>query len=197
MRKLPQKYEDIIDNIIYKLVPTMSNILDPLTPNTITFISLIFGLISVNKIYNDYYYQAILFYMLSYLFDCIDGYHARRKKLVSKFGDYFDHISDILIFVLMAWVILKKIGNDRNIYLIISLTIINIMLMSVHFTLQECYYGKESSKFLNIMNLKIKNPEKYLIYSRYFGSGCFNIYIIMIILYLSIDVSIDLSFNKI
>ena len=38
-------------------------------------------------------------YMLSasgaYLFDCLDGQYARAYGMVSKFGDYYDHITDV------------------------------------------------------------------------------------------------------
>ena len=34
--------------------------------------------------------------ILSCFFDNLDGHHARKYKLVSKFGDMLDHIGDIV-----------------------------------------------------------------------------------------------------
>lgn len=188
MRKLPPKYDDMIDNMIYRIVPFLSNLMGSFTPNMITLLSFIFGLISVRSLYFNYFIKAMIFYSLSYIFDCIDGYHARRKNMTSKFGDYFDHISDIFVFILLFLVLYIKISKNSYCYHIIVLTFINIILMSFHFTLQECYYGKDTSPFLNFFNLKIKNPEKYLIITRYFGSGSFNLYIVGLIFFLSFNI---------
>ena len=41
--------------------------------------------------------------MLGYYFDCIDGPMARKYNMVTVFGDYYDHGTDIICFTLVNY----------------------------------------------------------------------------------------------
>jgi phosphatidylglycerophosphate synthase len=72
----------------------------PVTPNQITTLSLISGLVAaVCFLQNDYrlrLFGAILF-VFCYLLDNCDGEVARIKHLSSKFGDYYDTFVDWVV----------------------------------------------------------------------------------------------------
>ncbi|HZX44982.1 MAG TPA: CDP-alcohol phosphatidyltransferase family protein [Candidatus Nanoarchaeia archaeon] len=84
-------YRRISLRITYLLIRTQ------ITPNQITFFSLILGLVASFLFSLGSYYYAlvgILFIHLSFLFDHVDGEIARYKKLRSDFGAWFDQVSD-------------------------------------------------------------------------------------------------------
>lgn len=95
MSKINDEFENPIDLLCYRFVQKhLSFYYDlGLTPNHITTFSLLSGLLSAKFIYTDNKFLAISFLLLSYYFDNADGALARKYKLYSKFGDYYDHIS--------------------------------------------------------------------------------------------------------
>ena len=187
VKKLDKNQDNPIDNIIYKIVEVLDPIFYKLnfTPNIITTLSLITGLLSGYYFYNNNI-LCIPLYILSYILDCSDGYFARKYNMTSKFGDYYDHISDIIktsIIIYLIYIRSKKINKNKLILLILSLFI----LMYYHLSLQELVYNKqENSKSLNLLN-NIMNLNKENIYwSRYFGCGTF-LLLIVILMYSSIN----------
>ena len=46
---------------------------------------------------NNNYILACIYYFISYFFDVLDGIYAREYNMVSEFGDYYDHIKDIVV----------------------------------------------------------------------------------------------------
>lgn len=70
-----------------------------LTPNLITFFSLIIALLSSVLIIIggqiDFYIAAVLI-NVSHVFDCMDGQMARYRGTSSRVGNYFDKITDLI-----------------------------------------------------------------------------------------------------
>lgn len=75
-----------------------------LTPNILTTLSLLCGLLAVFFLFDNYGW-FFLFALLHFFFDSIDGVVARLSAPTS-FGDYYDHLTDSLITILA----LVKIG---------------------------------------------------------------------------------------
>ena len=97
------KNYDIVDKSIHKFItyPILPILVKlNLTPNFITTISLICGIISFVLISSDNYICGSLFFMLRYILDCLDGPVARLTKKTSEFGDIYDHCVDWFTFVL-------------------------------------------------------------------------------------------------
>ncbi len=72
----------------------------PLTPNQLTFLSLISGLAAALLFsVGNYKYDitAAILFIISYIFDNCDGEIARAKGNTSEFGRKFDDISDWLV----------------------------------------------------------------------------------------------------
>ena len=73
MRKIKKEFENPIDNIIIDMAEKITPFLYETghTPNIITTYSLIFGLLSVYYLNKNNITMFILFYIISYFFDCI------------------------------------------------------------------------------------------------------------------------------
>ena len=196
-RKLPKKLDNPIDNFI------LDYIVDPInplfykigmTPNKLTGVSGIFGLLSVYCVYNSNYILGSLLFAISYIFDCFDGNFARKYNMVTEFGDWFDHIKDNIITILLIIVLYNK--NDKKIIKIItfSIFILLFLLLLLYVNEQEKYYHSKNDNLLKSESLKkfcsiLKNltnqdtlPEDKLKYLKYFGCGSFNLYICLVIL---------------
>lgn len=89
-----------------------------ITPNQITFFNFLLALITCFLIvFGRYPYLIIAGVLLQivYIFDCLDGDTARLKKLKSKFGEWFDHNTDIwkgvLLYSSIAFAYYRQTGN--------------------------------------------------------------------------------------
>jgi CDP-L-myo-inositol myo-inositolphosphotransferase len=93
----------IIDRyIIRKISGLISGILvkTPITPNQVTIVSLVIGIISAVFFSNGTYTSTIIagvFYFISTVFDQCDGEVARFKHIESDFGRIFDIIVDSIV----------------------------------------------------------------------------------------------------
>jgi phosphatidylglycerophosphate synthase len=115
-----------------------------LTANNITFLSMIFGLISIFYLYKHNWKMFAIMYYISYFFDCMDGHYARKYKMVSKFGDYFDHIKDVLVFLGIFIVLVRKYIVSLKIWIIFVIVLfIFTILMMCHIGCQEKIYHED------------------------------------------------------
>jgi phosphatidylglycerophosphate synthase len=184
MRKLPAKYENPVDNLFICAVDRVMPIFKcfNLTPNHLTFLSLIFGLISIYYLHSYEKEYFTIFFLIAYFFDVADGHYARSYKLTSKFGDYFDHIKDIIVSLLSMYVVCKRYDVSWSIAIIF---IICILLMNIHLGCQEKIYTKASTDTLTILrSLCPGDPERSIKVSKYFGSGSTQIFAIIILYFL-------------
>lgn len=186
-RKISELHENPIDNCLIKLCEPVSNILRKLniTPNQITAVGLSMGLLSFLFIIKKQFYLAFIFFWISYYLDCLDGYYARKYNMVTSFGDYFDHLRDIIVLVLILggiWVNLNK--KQRIIYVIILA--LTSVCMNMHLGCQE--KNSNTRKFNHCLGwMQMMCPDKNMIYfSRFFGSGSFILVVSLYILYLQL-----------
>ena len=87
MRKLPKKLDNPFDNVIIDLLcEPMAQFFHKLhmTPNDITTLSLITGLLSVIFLYKGLPIISVVFYFFSYVFDCVDGFTLGSIKCALK-----------------------------------------------------------------------------------------------------------------
>ena len=190
MRKIHPSLENPIDNIVLDIgietLPIFRNL--GFTPNGLTTLSLIFGLMSV---YNLYYNNKILFavwYLVSYFFDSIDGMMARKYNMVSKFGDIYDHAKDCLVFGLVIIILLFKYPLNKNV-LLYSLLGGSYLLSLVHLDCQERIYSKSNeSSLLGILGGlctgKDVDLEKKTKITKYFGVGTATLILVIVPFYL-------------
>jgi phosphatidylglycerophosphate synthase len=173
MRKLAREFENPFDNILYDLSEVFSEQFHKwgFTPNVLTTLSNIFFIFSVIYIYKQQYVIATILYIVAYFFDNFDGYFARKYDMVTVFGDYYDHTSDILKGIIIIIILFKLLPSDRfKKFIVIFLILFFIFL--VQFGCQEKYYNTNQSPSLAVWKkLCIYNPEKTMRITRYFGSG--------------------------
>jgi len=179
MRKLPNKYENPFDNFLLHINeytgPYMYNA--GISPNTITSLSSITCILVIILLFQANYYLAAFFLVISYYFDCLDGHLARSYKMGTIFGDYYDHISDVLkiISILLALYII----DSTKFFKILPLYILISILMLIHLGCQELYFQKKQSPTLSFTeNLcpvedksNINQITNTLNITKYFGCG--------------------------
>lgn len=172
-RKLDDKYEGPVDNFLYIFVKKITPILRKigLTPNHVTFLSALSALISLYYFYKGEYKIAALFWLLNYFFDCVDGYMARKYDMITKVGDYFDHITDTISYWLLIFLFYKK----RRYKEIIIIIIVTYSMVNFMYLQEKIYDKKDESETLNmnLINHILINQEKEenIKYLRLFSPG--------------------------
>ena len=64
------------------------------------------------------------------MYDVLDGNYAKKYKMVTKFGDLYDHIKDISVNILLVFVFYKYMTFKHNKRLCLILLIITIILFT-------------------------------------------------------------------
>jgi phosphatidylglycerophosphate synthase len=189
MRKIPKSAENPIDNFCVDI----SEVLCPLfkrcgfTPNGITTLSLVFGLISIYFLWKYNMFLFSVTYFISYLFDCMDGHYARKYNMVSKGGDIYDHVKDIVVHIILFSVLFYRYPVKANTrYIIMAVMAVFTILMTVHLGCQEKIYDTEESDTLSFSRkLCLGNAEDTIKFTRYFGCGTFALVIIALVIYMN------------
>ena len=191
-RKIPEKYDNPIDNqlliVVEKLNPIFKNV--GFSPNGITTLSLLMGILFLYNYNKKNYLLAGGFFGMSYFFDCMDGNYARTYKMESKFGDIYDHGKDILVVLVFLYLFIYKEISLYFKLLFMIILFFAYFMMCIHMNYTEQYISKNTNhknsllqdvfcKFLSCDKNEIdKNLEKYKI----FGCGTFNLVIILCII---------------
>lgn len=186
--KIPSSQENPFDvyniSLVDKLCPTFKSL--KFTPNGITTLSLIFGLLSLLFLWNYNVLGFGICYYISYLFDCLDGHYARKYNMVSKFGDLYDHIKDVLVVIGIFTILYLRYKKKNNVWRnFILLTIGMTLFMNAQLGCQEKLYPKNESDTLKFAkNLCPGSPTKTIQITKWFGCGTWIIYIILAVWYL-------------
>ena len=177
MKKLPSYLESPVDNGIYyiieKIAPSVYSM--GFTPNMITTLGNVCTLIFIYFFIQKRFYLSALFFFLSYMFDCLDGYLARSYNMTTEFGDLYDHTSDLL--KTLSYIYLLFTTNRQIFFKILPIILVSMVLTFIHFAHQEIYYGKPGDSitlqlFTMFSLAKTKEEaEQYLPLTRYFGCG--------------------------
>ena len=167
MSKLPQKYENPIDNLIVKTF-FYDDFIHKLgiTPNMIT----LFRISLFLYVYYNYNNKTILItYIFNYYLDCLDGYISRKYNQNTVLGDYLDHVSDLITSILLFYILFPTL-NKLDILIIITF----IILQNIHLGCQQKYHNKNTKNketldiFRNLCFCDIN-------ISKYFGCGTFTL----------------------
>ena len=122
-------------------------------------------------------YIFIIFMWLGYFFDCMDGHYARTYDMCTTFGDYYDHTSDILIHFTFGLLFFSTFAiHNYVLYFVLSLC---LSLTGLHMGCQEIIHTAfitkspsfKSHSSHSLQWLKVFADEKYIHWSRYFGTG--------------------------
>lgn len=182
--KTSENLENPFDNFLYSICDKISPSLVKLgiTPNIVTTFSLISGILSVYLIYKNNYILGALFCFISYFFDCLDGFIARRYNMKSEFGYYYDHTSDIIVIILFFIVYFtKKTLNIKFRIFIFILFILLYFIGSIHMGCQELQKEVNNSKDLHVGLKKLCRNKEDIQITRFFGLGTHAIIVLLII----------------
>ncbi len=175
VNKLSEEHENIFDIYICKFIDTHLHIFKQLgfTPNMITTLSLFVGCLSGYMIYNKKYKLAGILFFVAYYLDCVDGKFARKYNMVTKFGDYYDHFSDIFKLLFVVYFLYKDNYQQFKTFgiIIVLLTILCLYQMGCQ---QSIYSEKEKIKESPTLDLFKPSHKKCIINihdTKYFGCG--------------------------
>ena len=199
MRVLPLEYKNPLYGAVIKLSEYLSPVFRKykMSPNGITTLSLVFGLISLWCLHQQTASGVFWFgiwYLVQYFFDCMDGYYARRYKMTSELGDWYDHLKDTFLYLAICYVLVKQYGlltSPISICLIIGLGLLQYWYNGC----LGIYRGDSNeSKRFSIMTAARRwcthssesTVKKRLSYLRWFGSSTcvINVWIIAIYLWI-------------
>ena len=150
----------------------------------ITTIGVFSSLLGAYFLYTKKIYLFIFFYLFAYFCDCLDGYIARKYKKETIFGDYYDHITDVIQMILIIFILVYK----YNILKYKSITIVTLILIIIYAITQGCQeklMGNNTSEILGIT--KKMCPEKIktnISLFKLFGSGTVIFYVMFLSYYL-------------
>lgn len=193
MRKINGQYENPLDNMLINLSDFLCPFFNRLgfTPNGITTLSLFFGLLSIYFLYKRKLALFAVLYFISYFFDNMDGHYARRYGMTSKFGDYYDHIKDVIVIIVLLFVLIKNNYCSRKTWIVSALVLgIAFFLMSVQLGCQERIYKKtddpndESPSLSFTTKLCPFDPKVGCSYLRWVGCGTFVVVFICVVIYM-------------
>jgi len=194
-KKIPDHLECPIDTFILdKIVIPVNPVFKAMgaTPNILTGVSGVFGLLAVYSAYKSNYALCALLYLISYIFDCFDGNFARTYDMVTPFGDWFDHVKDVVIAVLLVVTVYfkKDLKMSTKLWSFGILSLVMLFTLS-YFNFQEKHYHKnnkvpsehKSSTLGKLKFLHTPNEDSHAGFFRYFGCGTFNIVFVLFLVY--------------
>lgn len=114
MNKLVSTEENPLDVALYGVTGSLLPLFYDTghTANDITTYSFVCGLLAVCALWQDHLAWFAGLFALSYAFDCMDGQLARAYNMTSEFGDVYDHVTDILVYVLLGVTVLVHPQDD-------------------------------------------------------------------------------------
>jgi phosphatidylglycerophosphate synthase len=169
------------------------------TPNIITTLSVIASVLAAWAVMQGGQKGwFVVWALLAYFFDCLDGHFARRYNMCSKFGDYYDHLTDWLYYGLLCYAAFCVRGLTRAAqpwwWLIYGAIAVGGMGMCWHFGCQESIYAVKrqasatadstchaAAPTLSNFVGTCPDPHQSVFWSRWMGCGTFTVLVIAII----------------
>lgn len=191
--KTNSENEGPIDTFLYKICENISEFFYKTghTPNTITTYSFILGLASAYFYYHNHLFLFAICFIVSYLFDCLDGYMARKYNMKSDFGEYYDSISDGTVIVLLLYIVYIKHYHKLN-SLLLFIFATFVILLNLELSCQEKIINNENPTVFK-KTLRELCPEtivskdnSYFSYLRWFSPATFNLVFMLILINLNL-----------
>ena len=103
------------------LIPISQLLGRKLSPNFITFISFLFGIISFVFIINDWVGYGLIFWIINRFTDGLDGTVARVTNRQSDFGGYIDIMADFVIYSIIPIGFVLHNGSAQKELLVLAI----------------------------------------------------------------------------
>lgn len=177
--KIPVKEHGFVDQLV--LTHLTHPVIDfakkkNYTPNHLTTCSFIFQGLSVIFLCYDFRNIFTIFYLIGYYFDNIDGPMARKYNMVTEFGDWYDHVTDIVCFSSTNYILVFQY-NLLSYSLLCMFYLAQLMGMFMYIGCQEQLYNKylkdeqqisQTSQTLYLTTYLISDPKKQIKYLKPF-----------------------------
>mgnify|MGYP001256029413 CR=1 FL=1 len=171
-----------LSKLIVKTLPFWNKL--GFTPNKLTTLGLISSILCIYYIINRNILPSILFLILRLYFDYADGLLARKYNQVTKFGEYYDHITDALYGISLFYVMFltKYSNNTGNLKIKLIITfIISSILYGFNYSCIEKEYDEINKHEGLITNYKYLCPSQYSHILKMFDGSVFYCMLIIII----------------
>ena len=133
--------DGIYSNIVLWTVPFWHTI--KFTPNMLTTLGLLCSILFIYFLWKRNLVLSLLFLFLRQYFDYADGLMARKYNQTSKFGDFYDHLSDTLFFCI-PFLILLLFTKKRVLYLCLVIPAMLLAIMGLGCT-EKSYHDQTST----------------------------------------------------
>lgn len=124
------------------------------TPNTLTTLGLLNSVASIYYYSIDEKFKAVITLLFRMYFDYSDGVLARKYKITTSFGDYYDHYTDVLWFLGMLYVTMQVYPYHQRPIILFGLTV-TAALFSAH---QSCVELKNGNDAQSLSVLQYLQP---------------------------------------
>lgn len=197
-RKLSQEYENPIDNMMLSVCDNLAPQLKKMnyTPNGITTLSVIFSAAALYHLYNHDMIPFTIYLLLAHLCDDMDGYYARKYKMVSEGGDKYDHYKDLIVVIASIYILYSKYNILNFPVLILVLCVMGVlgtMFVGCQENLTSSKNKSDTLSFANYVTPKKETCKSYMKYLRYFGPGTLIIMFILVAWYLNTELNLTCS----
>jgi CDP-alcohol phosphatidyltransferase-like enzyme len=191
--KIHESLEDPVSQIMYDVSEAISPTLYSVgvTPNIVTTVRLVMTIAAYVYFFeNKYYRTSAILLFLAYFGDCLDGHMARKYNMDTTFGDYYDHLADMLFAILFFYYASVKIHPEYD-WLMLLILVFTIISM-IQIGCEERYLrimgtGKDSEVMGGLEGLCPKSVipndelEDLMEYSRIFGVGTLILFVSIIV----------------
>lgn len=167
------------------------------TPNMITTLCVIASYFAIVALYRGKKVSFVIWAVVAYVFDCLDGHFARKYDMCTVFGDYYDHLTDWAYYGILLYVAFVVRGlrpaYQRHRWLIYGGMVMLLVAMMWHFGCQETLFAAKqqqkqstsvspASPTLQWFRCLCRDAENTVHWSKWFGSGTFNAVLIGLII---------------
>lgn len=133
----------------------------------------------------DDIFRFTLYLWSAYIFDCLDGFYARKYDMVTESGDVFEHVRDLLALVSTLGLCGFKYRITEYVF---GIWFLSSALTGIHVGCVQQMYSTvdpvRSAETLDILQFLCFDPS-LMYFSNYFGVGMYMIIINVLVLYLS------------
>jgi phosphatidylglycerophosphate synthase len=117
----------------------------------------------------------------------MDGQMARTYKMVSRFGDVYDHTTDMIVDVLLFSIVWYKYRNTMPVWCIILLVVFILMLATAMGCQQVNYTDDSKRDELLDVNIKMCPSPSSIVWTRFFGAGTWQIFLTLLVVFLYLN----------
>lgn len=193
-RKIPQKYDNPIDNVMLNIADTVAPVFKTMnyTANGITTLSTIFSTAALYHLYNHDMTPFTIYLLLAYFCDDMDGFYARKYNMVSEGGDKYDHYKDLVVGIVSIYILYKQYNICDFPILILVFCVMGVlgtMFIGCQENLTESKNRSDTLSFANFVTPEKENCRSYMKYLRYFGPGSLIIVFILVAWYLNTEMN--------